>query len=156
MYTAEDFGRALQQLLPPGAAFDWLKTPNGLGTQLLCGWGVELARAANGGEYLADVAIAAHTPLARGRSLADYQALVDAVGDPSQPQVQAQWAAPFRVGSRAGDRLWPELITLVLRLVVAPNTNTSPLVSQINLIRPLHVGLWIHWLRQQGGGNAQD
>ncbi len=100
-HNASAYARAMQELLPPGAAWDW--PTDGPGFALLTGLGQELARVELELIDLLPKLPKDHAPFASSWHISTYQAIAQAaIKHVFSPKRQA-----FRAGrNRAGHRLW--------------------------------------------------
>lgn len=130
-HTASDYAEAIQLLLPPGAAWQWKKGADkkGLGSQVLQGFGAEMARAEAQTQEVLDAAIKRHAPKSSSWHIDEYRRIANETLNNLTEKMPRQ---AFTVGSGAGQRLWSQN---------APNcTFPVPLVQIDHLIGPFKVG----------------
>ena len=123
--TAPEYGKAIAELLPPGAAWRW--QDGSTGAELLRSTGEELARADANTQDVLDRAVDVHRPGDGSWHISSYRAVAEAA---VAGIVEEMPRKPFSVGSKAGDRLWSHAaptLDFPVALVQVDHLVTGPL-----------------------------
>ncbi len=128
LHTVEEFAIAQQNLLPPGAAWNW--PAGGLGHDLLLGMAAELARVEAATQVVLDNAIETHRPKISSWHISEYRRVANAA---IAGVTEAMPRKMLAVGSHVGDRCWS---------VAGPSTTFPVDLVQVDhlVTRPLRVG----------------
>lgn len=180
-YNAQDYKGALQNLLPPGAAWEW---PVGsLGESMLLSTAREFARIDAEIPGVLDHAIETHRPAVTRWHIDDYRrvgfAAIEGVSETLPRKTFAVgsrvgdrlWSAaapgldflipllqidhlvgPFRVGSKAGENLWGTRSRYILRVrYFRTVVNPKPVWDALRAFKQAHVYLWFEDITGVGG-----
>lgn len=130
LHSSQQYGDALQALLPQGQAWEWL--PGSYGANLMRMAGEELARVDADVQVVMDTAIERHRPAESSWNISDYRRVANAA---LGAVVETMPRKSFTVGSHCGDRLWGEN--------ASSEDFSVPLVTVDHLLRPLQVGFHV-------------
>lgn len=149
-HSARDFADAIQDLLPPGQAWEW--PVGGFGDTVLLGAGQEFSRIDANVQSVLDSAIELHRPTAGNWHLREYER----VGRAAIADIQATMPGvellrfehlikPFCVGAKVGAKVWSSRARYILKVYYSAAfiDPADGLFAALNAFKQAHVYLWM-------------